>query len=726
MKNPKKQTAAKPRGRPRKNPLVSVANQRQGTYTQTANAAKQMRHVAALNDIGPLPPIADQSRKDRAATDVEYFLKTYFPNVCYRPFSDAHLQLLHDAAEVILNGGKSCVCWPRGFGKTSTSLLLTLWSVLYHRSFVVLIGATAARGKQLCDDIKTHLQSPLLVEDFPELIAFQKLQGISQRAKNQTSCGVLTHVGYSSNSLTFPTFPGVETSGKVIACAGLTGSIRGLHKVTESTSATANTSTIIRPDLVLCDDLSKRGSLAETEAREKLLNADVLGLAGHDREIAALYCGTIIADDDLTSRVLNNPAWRGKKYKIISGFGDEARWKKFDELWKREASGELPPGTSAEEYKKLQPLLTDIEPLDKNLFGKGEIDAIHHARIKFLSVGEAAFASEYQNEPLQLSVGVDYSLSVSDVLKKGNGFKRFQIPEDAVKVTCGIDVNKYAVSYCVAAFTPQSTCFVIDYGWHTPKKNAPIFTNADNAEEKIISAIAEVLEKVFNAPYGGDLDLICVDSGFAANAVYNAVEAARKRYKGKRIYPSKGWSSDRYELPRNRKMILSRGEECDLRKVFPTGYILHLNSTHFNIKVQKAFLFANGTDGEITLFGEGKKHRPFAEQIVNQELTRLTTNKLGKPSATWEIHGHNEALDCLSLCVMANTLQLITLRGGKADKATSKPLERGASKKGTDTSQSGGESATAQSGETESEDKPLTLSAIWKRKQSKGNWATNW
>jgi hypothetical protein len=173
-------------------------------------------------------------------------------------------------------------------------------------------------------------------------------------------------------------------------------------------------------------------------------------------------------------------------------------------------------------------------------------------------------------------------------------------------------------------------------------------------------------------------------------------------------------------------MIRLRGEECDLRKVFPTGYILHLNSTHFNIKTQKAFLFAAGTDGEITLWGKGNQHRPFAEQIVNQELTRLVTNKLGKPSATWDIHGHNESLDCLSLCVMANTLQLITLRGGKAEKGANKPLERGEAAKGTDASKDGGEANTAQSGATGGEDKPLTLSAIWKRKQSKGNWATNW
>lgn len=722
MKNPKKQTAAKPRGRPRKNPLTPIAKQAKNTYKQTSNAAKQMRHVAALNDIGPLPPVADKARRDKAATDLPYFVRTYFNGVCYRPFNKAQVDLMKDAADIILNGGKNAIVMPRGTGKTTLDLIITLWAILYHRNFVVFVGATASMAKRLCDDLKTHLQAPLLMADFPELICFERLKGVTQRCKTQTSCGVLTHVGISANSITFPTFPNVPTSGRCVVCAGLTGSIRGLHRVTDGAN-----STIIRPDLVLCDDLSKRGSLAETEARERLLNADVLGLAGHDREIAALYCGTIIADDDLTSRVLNNPAWRGKKYKIIDTFGDESRWKKFDEAWKREASGEAPAGTSAAEYKKLQPLLTDITPLDSNLFGKGEVDAIHHARIKYLSVGEAAFASEYQNEPLQLSVGVDYSLSVSDILKKGNGYKRFQIPEECVKVTCGIDVNKYAVSYCVAAFTPQSSCYVIDYGWHTPKKNAPIFTNADNAEEKIIAAISEVLDKVFTAPYGGEIDMICVDSGFASNAVYSAVEAARKRYKGKRIYPSKGWSSDRYELPRNRKMILSRGEECDLRKVFPTGYILHLNSTHFNIKVQKAFLFANGTDGEITLFGDGKKHRPFAEQICNQELTRLTTNKLGKPSATWDIHGHNEALDCLSLCVMANTLQLITLRGGKvSDKAEKKPSERGAIKEGTEASKDGGESATSENNATGEEDKPLTLSQLWKRRQSKGNWATNW
>ncbi len=672
-----------------------------------------------MADIGPLPEIADRERREKARNNLAFFIRTYFNQVCYRPFNKAQIALMDDASDIIINGGKNAIVMPRGTGKTTLNLLICLWAVLYHRNFVVLIGATAAMGKRLCDDLKTHLQAPLLMADFPELLCFEALKGVTQRCKTQTSEGMLTHVGMTSTSVTFPTFPNVETSGRTVVCAGLTGSIRGLHRVTESDSEEENTSTIIRPDLVLCDDLSKRGSLSETESRERLLNADVLGLAGHDREIAALYTGTIIADDDLTSRILNNPAWRGKKYRLVDTFGDDARWKKFDEAWKREASGELPTGSAAEEYRKIQPLLTDIEPLDPSLYGIGEVDAIHHARAMFLAVGEAAFASEYQNEPLQLSIGVDYSISVSDILKTGNGLKRFQIPEDAVKLTVGIDVNKYAVSFAVAAFMPSGTCSIIDYGWYTPRKNQPIYSTAENAEAKIIEAIGKVIDGIYSASYAEAVDVIAVDSGFASQAVYNAIEAARLRYKGKRIYASKGWSSERYELPRNRKMIMARGEDCDLRRTFPSGYILHFNSTRYNIKTQKAFLFAPGVDGRITIFGKGKEHRPFAEQIVNQELTRLTTNKFGKEAATWEIHGKNEMMDCVSLCMMLNTLQLISIRGKKVKTGNGQTPKATAGEKDA--------KPIEEAGEVKQANQTSTLADLWaKRKRTTGNWATSW
>ncbi len=685
-------------------------------YKATKNALKVRKYMANAADIGPLPPVADLNRKEKARKDLEFFLKTYFSTVLYRPLSAAHKDLIDAASDIILNGGKNAVITPRGYGKTSLSILTAIWSILYHRSFVVLVGATASMAKRLCDDLKQHLQSPLLIADFPELICFERLQGISQRAKTQTSQGVLTHVGISSTSITFPTLPGLETAGRHVVCSGLTGAIRGLHKVT----ANGQQATIIRPDLVLCDDLSKRGTVAETETRERLLNADVLGLAGHDVEIAALYCGTIIHDDDLTSRILANPAWRGRKWKMVESWGPVDAWKEFDNAWRLEASGETAPGTSAEVYKRIKPTLTGAKVLDTYLYGKGEVDALHHARCKYLSVGEVAFASEYQNTPLQLSVGVDYSLHLSQVLKKANGLPRYELPADSVKVCAGLDVNKYAVSFAVCAFTPNGSASVIDYGWYTPKKNAPIYSNKDNAEQKIIEAVGAVLDGLFSASYGDALDMVAVDSGFQAGAVYSAIEAARKRYRGRRIYASKGWASERYEMPRNRKLILSRGQECDLRKVFPSGYILHFNSTHWNIKAQKSFLLADGTDGETTLFGGKQQHRPFAEQIVAQELTRLGTNKQGRTVAQWKISGHNEQLDCLSICLMLNTVGLVSLR--------QKPKEENApsTEKAKAETESKNESESDSTGKEKEEEKPVTLSQIWRRKKTASNWAVSW
>ena len=79
-------------------------------------------------------------------------------------------------------------------------------------------------------------------------------------------------------------------------------------------------------------------------------------------------------------------------------------------------------------------------------FNDDEISALQHAmNLKFQD--EAAFMSEYQNEPLPEDMGDDVMLSVDEIASKVNGLKEGRIPLECDRVTAFIDIQKSLLFY---------------------------------------------------------------------------------------------------------------------------------------------------------------------------------------------------------------------------------------------------------------------------------------
>jgi hypothetical protein len=109
----------------------------------------------------------------------------------------------------------------------------------------------------------------------------------------------------------------VPTSGVVIATSGLTG--EGIRGVAQD----AHTGEMVRPDFVLLDDPqtpeSARSS-TQNHNREQLVSADVLGMAGPGKAIAAVMPCTVIEPGDMVDRILDrakHPLWRGERTGIL-------------------------------------------------------------------------------------------------------------------------------------------------------------------------------------------------------------------------------------------------------------------------------------------------------------------------------------------------------------------------------------------------------------------------
>ncbi len=662
--------------------LKLAAQKRRAAKSAPMTTAERVaRLVARRNDIGELPEPADPELRESCRRNLPKFLRAYLPDTFTRPFSKAALRFLKDCQDILTDGGgsKKAVALPRGFGKTSLCVGALVWAAVYaHRRYICLVAATEKAARQLVRDIAAHLQSDRVARDFPAVgIPLSRLGGTWQKAKYQTFRTAPTNISVTANEIVLATV-GAETDGVTLSCHGLTGAIRGLHRTLPSGE-------VIRPDAVLLDDCQTAKSAkspSQVDERERLVNSDVLGLAGHGVEIAAVMACTCICRDDLSERFLDakrRPEWRGQRERLIDGFGGDDRWREYDSAWRREQAGELKAGSATRLYRRQRRQLEEgLTVLDRRLFGRGEVSAVQHARDKLLEMGDFAFEAEMQNAPVSLQPEAEYELRASHVLARTNGLGRGEIPENAVRVVAACDINRYALAWLVAASDSSGSLYVMDYGWWTPPGRHQLWEDTENRESKIAEAIDAVFAMLLgDARYGNELDAVAVDAGYSAQTVYDAVAAQRRKWPRRRLYASRGLPGDRYELPRNRRVVIARGDGADIRRNFPNDALLQFDSHWHHLKTQKSFLLAPGTEGETTLFGTPDRremHRAAAEQICADRLvsTRLCGN--GRTFAQFAASGHNEAGDCLA---EASALASLALPRVPAHNAGDEGDERG-------------------------------------------------
>jgi hypothetical protein len=181
-------------------------------------AAISRARSASGREIGPLPKVANSSRKSRCKKSLKVYCETYFPRRFRLAWSTAHLAALDRLERCIRRGGLYALAMPRGSGKTTLAECAALWGVSYgFRRFVVLIGATETHAEQLLDSIKAEVESnDLLAADFPEIChPVRRLEGIVNRAAGQTLGGEPTNIEWTGGQIVLPTVPRAAASGSL-------------------------------------------------------------------------------------------------------------------------------------------------------------------------------------------------------------------------------------------------------------------------------------------------------------------------------------------------------------------------------------------------------------------------------------------------------------------------------------------------------------------------------
>ena len=674
------------------------------SYEDRRNAERdrQAEQSLAGRDIGPLPEVVNPDRKAACERNFQLFCESYFPETYALAWSPDHLKVIEKIETAVLRGGLFALALPRGSGKTTITESAALWSMLYgHREFVVLIGATESAALELLDSLKTELEvNERLAEDFPEVCyPVAQLEGIANRCAGQLYKGERTRITWTSNEIVLPTVEGSRASGIIVRVAGITGRIRGM-KFKRSDGRN------VRPSLVVIDDpqtSESAGSLEQTRKRVRVLAGDILGLAGPGQKISGIMPCTIIRPGDMADIILNrntHPDWNGEKTRMVYRFPTNMKlWEEYAEI-RAEALR-----TEGNFQKATEFYLANREAMDAGAevswearFNHDEVSALQHAmNLKFQD--EAAFQSEYQNDPLPDDTADDSLLSVDEICAKINGLARRRVPLKCDRLTMFVDVQKALLFYVVIAWAEDFTSAVIDYGsWPDQHRHEYSLADANPSIQTLfpkagfegalyaaLSALTdECLGREWEREDGAVLKieraLVDANWGQSTDVVY---QFCRQSSHAGVILPSHG----RYVGASSKPMTEYRKQQGDrlgfnwmIPNVAGKRAIRHVI---YDTNYWKSFIHARlavpvGDKGSLTLYGR----IPGAHQLFAEHLTaeyRVKTQGRGRTVDEWKLkpQSHdNHFLDCVAGCAVCGSMLGASLPETLPAKLDRKPMIR--------------------------------------------------
>ena len=674
------------------------------SYEDRRNAERdrQAEQSLAGRDIGQLPEVVNPDRKAACERNFQLFCESYFPETYALAWSPDHLKVIEKIETAVLRGGLFALALPRGSGKTTITESAALWSMLYgHREFVVLIGATESAALELLDSLKTELEvNERLAEDFPEVCyPVAQLEGIANRCAGQLYKGERTRITWTSNEIVLPTVEGSRASGIIVRVAGITGRIRGM-KFKRSDGRN------VRPSLVIIDDpqtSESAGSLEQTRKRVRVLAGDILGLAGPGQKISGIMPCTIIRPGDMADIILNrntHPDWNGEKTRMVYRFPTNMKlWEEYAEI-RAEALR-----TEGNFQKATEFYLANREAMDAGAevswearFNHDEVSALQHAmNLKFQD--EAAFQSEYQNDPLPDDTADDSLLSVDEICAKINGLARRRVPLKCDRLTMFVDVQKALLFYVVIAWAEDFTGAVIDYGsWPDQHRHEYSLADANPSIQTLfpkagfegalyaaLSALTdECLGREWEREDGAVLKieraLVDANWGQSTDVVY---QFCRQSSHAGVILPSHG----RYVGASSKPMTEYRKQQGDrlgfnwmIPNVAGKRAIRHVI---YDTNYWKSFIHARlavpvGDKGSLTLYGR----IPGAHQLFAEHLTaeyRVKTQGRGRTVDEWKLkpQSHdNHFLDCVAGCAVCGSMLGASLPETLPAKLDRKPMIR--------------------------------------------------
>jgi len=684
-------------------------------FDYSQHAAKQAEawreRSKSGQNIAPIPEVSPDDAAEREACRLDFgrFCRSFLPNSFRHEFSPDHIKAIKKIEDAVLHGLLVAFAMPRGYGKTTLSKAAALWAILYgHRRWVVLIGATGPLAVRLLKDgLKPMLRSNVkLAAAFPAVCkTFRTIDNSALKARGLHFNNEPTYVVWEKDTLVFPRIAheSCMCAESRVTCFGIEGALRGQV-------ATLSTGEDIRPDLVLVDDPQTKASADSdtmTQDRYDIIMGDVLGLAGGDTRIAGLVPCTVIRKDDLAERLLDTkrtPEMRGERTKMVYSFpSNEKLWEEYFAMRENDLAAGGDGKCATDLYRSRQVEFdAGAEVAWPQMFPKEFASCIEYAMF-LRNRNPAAFAAEYQNEPVLQDEAEGAFLTAQQIQGKINGYDRGEFPTAATTLTGFIDVQQDCLFWGVCAWEPDFTGYVVDYGsW--PQQNRSYFNYRDlrhtiamrypnmGTEASITAALTDLTDHLFGRVFRRDdgatipLSRVLVDSGWQSETVYAFTRQSRHKAS---MLPSKGRGIGASQVPFS-DFKAKPGERLGENwLIHPLVSNKAIRLAEYDANAWKTFIqlrlsTALGDRGCLSLFkATHYDHRMIAEHLTAE--TPIKTEGRGRQLWEWKLPANkpdNHLLDCVVGSAVAASIESIALKERAGSQKGARPKMTFAQMKG--------------------------------------------
>lgn len=610
-------------------------------------------------------------RRSRLEKTFGKWLRYYFKNAFCDEFGISHSQGLEKFFRCIKVGGRFAFALPRGGGKSTIGKAGILFAVLTgFRKFVVPV----LFNKDLADSYMSFFliamtNNKRLMEDYPEVCCFFKaLEGKPHNARFQLMEDYEPSGISISGQIVFPNVS--DENGKLYPAAGARIICKSIKSGVLGFSETLPNGEIIRPDLVVPDDIQDQEvaeSLTLSSRIEKKIVSSLMNLAGPKVQIACYMPCTVRNKGDVSSRFLDrklHPEFQGKTVPLFLSFPDDFEneeekeegektglWKQYEQMWRDDLADGKGLKRCNAFYRKNREAMDKgaVVSWDKRV-RKGEVSAVQTGMHLLFENGDN-FYSEYQNDPIEEKTE-QYEITKEIVCNHASDiYKVNELPPSTQVLTVGADINRIGIHWVAAGYDNNMTCHTPIYGKY-PRSGELWGPKATDLEiqQSIFSGLkklcAELEGKVFMCD-GKEIKItsMLIDRSYKPEAVHRFVNAARYGFS---VYPCAGRSNGKYKP--GSKTIGKPYENCHMSK-WDLGRVVVLNADILKEAVQRSFLADVGNAGGITLFKAKTKtfHKHFADHITGEKLSQKYETEQGwryEWTAAY-VGAHWDLLDCL-------------------------------------------------------------------------------
>lgn len=621
-----------------------------------------------------IPPPQDIVRRESLESDPEAWLRHYMHEAFCDPFTDDQGEIIDYVHGVMHEGGYQAIAAPRGDGKTTLVKGLIVKAICTGAmKFLVAIGATARQAEEtILAGVKYEFESnDRLLADYPEICApIRALDGSPKRSLMQTHIDAdgehrRTNFQWAGDGVVFPTVENLEwldksrASGTCFRTRGADAAIRGLLFRNQ------------RPDFVLIDDPDtdeSAGSVVQTEKRTKVIRRGISQLGTGRRKIGVVMLTTISALDsvsDLFTDPKREPAWNGKRFKALK------EWPEREDLWDtyttmRRTYDPMIEGakdkaqTEATAFYAAHRAEMDLGAVVSNPYrfdpSRGQLSALQRCFDTIADDGRDAFETECQNSPPTEEKQEDAGITDLMVRSRVNGRMKCVCSVEAIGLTIGIDVGKYACFYSTVAWMPQGYGEVIDYDRievHNP--------NEIGIEKAITTALLGFRDNLTAEPYvnqdGEPVTprMVFIDAQYQTDAVHAFCKASGPPY-----YPTHGYGTGHpgmkaFHVPSAGTGVVV-GDHL-YSKIDSGIRQFHIDADHWKAWVHSRFMIDVGKPASLSLYGaDPREHTLYSAHLTSETQVDEFIRGKGVKRSWKKTNRNNHWFDSTSLASAAGSL----------------------------------------------------------------------